>query len=449
LERSVSESGNFHILWDVPEHGRLALATASLVERPRPYSLPVELARGAVHRLRSQISDWQIADTPVPDALEQAAKAIASDLSRAVSSPNELDAADLADMTLRRTLDVGDQLIRETSQQILLSRRQKSGCLPTLLGGTLPSQSLSEAQRRLLSQAWNSAVVPFSWRVVEQTAGRFAWDVCDQLVRDCRSQGWKIVGGPLLDLGRRNLPDWTYLWEDDFEQLRSYSMQFLRAAVERYRGKVHIWNCAARMNVACAVGLTEEQRLRLVVTAIDEVRRLDPQTPILVSIDQPWAEYLATASHELSPIRFADSLVRADLGVAGLGLELNTGYWPGGTLPRDAVEFSRQLDRWSACGLPLIVFLTIPSGEGSSNLAQPGVMAAERPAVLTPFEGQERRAEQLIALLLAKHYVQGVYWNQFADSEGCEFVTGGLFDAASQAKPVLRTMMALRERFLA
>ena len=46
LERTTSESGNLHIPWQVEGHGRVLLSTSSLMERERPYHLPVELARG-------------------------------------------------------------------------------------------------------------------------------------------------------------------------------------------------------------------------------------------------------------------------------------------------------------------------------------------------------------------------------------------------------------------
>ena len=85
------------------------------------------------------------------------------------------------------------------------------------------------------------------------------------------------------------------------------------------------------------------------------------RTPVVISFDQPWAEYLATNDYDLSPLHFADALVRAELGVGGVALEMNLGYWPGGCLPRDLLAISRHLDRWSLLGIPLIVYLTMPS----------------------------------------------------------------------------------------
>ena len=100
-------------------------------------------------------------------------------------------------------------------------------------------------------------------------------------------------------------------------------------------GKVHLWICAGRMNVPGAMDLTEEQRLKMTVDILDLTRSTDPRTPAIVSFDQPWAEYMGGQAFDLSPLHFADALVRAELGLAGIALEINFGYCPGGTWSRE------------------------------------------------------------------------------------------------------------------
>ena len=43
VERDVSESGSLYAPWCVEGYGELVLSTASLMERTRPYQLPIEL----------------------------------------------------------------------------------------------------------------------------------------------------------------------------------------------------------------------------------------------------------------------------------------------------------------------------------------------------------------------------------------------------------------------
>jgi hypothetical protein len=161
-------------------------------------------------------------------------------------------------------------------------------------------------------------------------------------------------------MDKHALPDWLFL-DDDFEEVQSSVLEFIEAVAQRYRGKVNLWHVAARMNQDGAFEYSEEQRLRLVVEAVDRVRSADPRTHQIVSFDQPWGEYIARKDQELTPLHFADTLVRGELGLAGVGLEINYGYWPGGTLPRDALEVSRHIDRWSQLGVPLMAFLSVPA----------------------------------------------------------------------------------------
>jgi hypothetical protein len=448
VERAVGESGNFYIPWKVAGHGELILSTASLMERRQAYNLPLELARGVVNRLRNQAAEWEMGGLTVPDSLHDQIRAATRNFSRVVNSESDLAACDSAQEAIKAALDTSELLADEFCDQVLAARHDQGGPLPSLLGGRLPCRLLSEAESKLLPDAWNAASIPFAWREIERSSGQFKWDECDEQIAWCQSQGWRIIGGPLLCVGKQNLPDWIYLWEEDFEQLQAHALEFLRATVERYRGKVHIWQCAERMNVEGALSLTEEQRLRLVVAAIDELRRVDPQTPILVSFDQPCGEYLADSSLELSPLHFADSLVRADLGIAGIGLEFNVGYWPHGTFQRDRIEFSRQLDRWSLLGLPLVIYLSAPS---SSSREPASRVAARVPAdaLNAPsLESQQRQVQHLAPLLLAKHYVQGLFWNEFSDVDVCDFANGGLFDATGREKPILDVLTSLRKQYL-
>ena len=119
---------------------------------------------------------------------------------------------------------------------------------------------------------------------------------------------------------------------------------------------------------------------------VELVRSLDPDTPALVSFDQPWAEYMRQRESDFPPLHFADALIRAGLGLAGLMLEINVGYSPGGTLPRHPLEFSRLLDAWSLLGLPLWLSLCAPSAYHEDPLAQAqdgaaaGQLDARRPS---------------------------------------------------------------------
>ncbi|MBC8355607.1 MAG: endo-1,4-beta-xylanase [Planctomycetes bacterium] len=446
LERTITESGNLNIPWHVEGLGEVMLSTASLMETSAPYNLPLELARGVVNRLRNQAADWRMAGLDIPDELSTQIHEASNAFVAAITSLPEHDKVVAAsNQAIRLGLEAGDSLCTEYTRQALAARHQNAEHLPTLLGCRLGSRTIDEGEATHFARGFNTAIVPFAWREIEQNAGKHEWGTFDQQITWCQEQGLRVIGGPLLQLDEQHLPDWLYLWEDDFEQIQSYLAQYIQATVSRYRGRVQVWNCAARMNVGGTISLSEEQRLRLMVTAVDELRRADPQTPIVLSFDQPWAEYLSTNEHDLSPLHLADSLVRADLGIAGIGIEFNIGYQPSGTAPRELVEYSNQLDRWAVLGLPVIAFISYPSDAGENPNARRAVRASsfER----TP-AAQAEFANQLMMLMLAKQFVQGVVWNELSDAGAHEFANAGVIDSGGNAKPLLDSLINIRKEHL-
>jgi hypothetical protein len=121
---------------------------------------------------------------------------------------------------------------------------------------------------------------------------------------------------------------------------------------------------------------------------------------------------------------------------------VNVGYCPGGTMPRHVLEFNRQLDAWSALGMPIWLSICTPGDFRDDPLAL-------RKVTLPPGSWSESMQQswvsRFVPLLLAKPAVQGVIWNQLRDSQPHDFPHGGLFDAAGQAKPALRELAAVRQ----
>ena len=123
---------------------------------------------------------------------------------------------------------------------------------------------------------------------------------------------------------------------------------------------------------------------------------------------------MASQPLDLSPIHFADSLVRAELGMAGIGLEINFGYWPGGTLRHDLLEVSRMIDHWSMLGLPLLVMLTAPSGDEGRSQANSRIAAGSAGDEGVTPPTQQTDVERLLPMAMAKQSVHAVIWNQIA-----------------------------------
>ncbi len=440
IRRSEHDSGCFHIPWRVDGWGELLLSTATLMERDAVYHLTIELARGTLNRLRNQIAMWQAMGVSVaPPTIEHVARARAFGArpSRRRAEPEVAD--DEAQRATEAALAGTAALAREFSELALAGKRFQSAKSTTLLGVNLGSAAASESILQALAGTFNAATVPLLWREVEKLEGRRDWSLSDRQVEWCRSNGLKVCAGPLLQLDRCATPDWLYLWEGDDDNLMAFVADYLRAAVSRYRGRVHVWQCAARLNAADVFSLSEEQRLRMAVLAIEVTRQADPRAPIVLLVDQPWAEFMSENECDLSPLHFADALVRRPKsGLSGIGLEINLGSWPGGTALRDVLEFGRLVDRWSLLGLPLLIMLTLPS----SSAADPLARGASQPLHYGPGgdatpESQRRWVDAIVPMLLAKQPVQAIFWNQLSDAAPHDFPHGGLFDAAGAAKPIL------------
>lgn len=442
VRRAVSDSGNLHIPWSIEGHGRLALSTGSLMERPQPYQLPLELARGAISQLSNQVAEWKTLGMTIPQQVVRGlSEAIRCFGRAAVDQGDRQASAELAQRAIGLALDVADVLVASYADQATAAVGSAGERPPLVLGGNLGNLVPEGSAAEHFLGSFNAAAVPLCWREIGAGQGGYGWDTSDRQIDWCKAHGLKVCGGPLLQLDPRGLPDWLCLYEDDFDNLASCATEFVRAAVTRYRGKVDLWQCAGRLTSAGVLSLSEEDKLRLAACTIELVRSLDPDTPALISFDQPWGEHLSRREMDLPPLYFADALVRAGLDLTGLVLEINLDYQPGGTLPRTALEFGRQLDYWSLLGLPMLVSITVPSGDHEDPLAQ---RPAEVPPEVWTAQTQQSWVARYVPLILAKPLVQGLFWNQLYDARPHEFPHGGLFDEHDRPKPALHTLAAIR-----
>lgn len=450
LERSARESGCLRVPWLVSGRGELTLSTATLVERDAPYLLEVELARGKVNQLRHALYDWHTLGLLVPDDVRQRLHEAVAAFSAAVTRQHAAEeACRAAQQSLSLACDVGQRLAAVYAEQAAAVRRRGSPKLDVLLAGSLGRSHMDRSTSKLFRRAFNAAVVPLAWPQVEANEGAYDWTLADHQTAWCQAHHLKMIGGPLVQLDRGGLPDWLYLWDGDFASLAGFITAHARTVAQRFHGKIDLWHAVARANVGGALTLSEEESLQLTVLVIEAIRQADADTPVVISFDQPWADYMGRNETDLAPWHFADALARAGLGLAGLMLEVNLGYTPGGTAVRDALDVIRQLDLWSLVGLPLLVSLTAPSAESPDPLARSGVFTHAAPtADGWTTDAQRQLLDQWLGLLLARPNVRVVICNQLRDGEPHEFPHGGLIDFGGNPKPALEHLAAVRRTHL-
>jgi hypothetical protein len=449
IERNEDDSGRVCVPWRVAGSDSLLIGTSTLMERERPYLLEVELARGMLSNLRNQLVQWEVLGLVVPEPLQAQITEATTQFARAATLQDDTpEAARWAQRSITTTVAAMNALAAVYAEQAIAIRRAHPRPFVTWFGVHLGSYLPRPGLARKLATTFNMVSVPMTWRQIEATEGRRSWESTDKQIAWAKSAGMKVCAGPLIELDDRGVPEWTYLWEGDLASLMSFMLGHVRTTVERYRGKVHLWQVAARMTHGQALSLGEEARLQIAARAITTVRELDPTTPIVISFDQPWAEYLANEQLDLAPLHFADALVRADLGLSGLGLELNIGYHPRASIHRSPLAYSRLVDTWSALELPLLISLTLPSSAAEDPLANPKVRVVSGQEGEVSPQSQRDWIHRHVPLLLAKSSVQVVLWNQFSDAAPHHYPHGGLLDKHDKPKPALEALRKIRQHFL-
>lgn len=444
--RDLNESGCFHMLWPVDRHGLTTVSTGNLIERERPYRLPLEFARGKIAQFRNQMSDWRAMGLEMPKSVLGKAEEAQKRFRTAILSQDDDPtlSAQVAGEALSLILDAGVLLSAVYANRTMAARRQletKNTCILGVdLGITAPAQPASTQ----ILDAFNMANVSLTWREVEAGENRREWEVFDRQIAWCEENHLDVCAGPLFQLGPGSTPDWLCLFEDDTDAMRSAVSQYVEAAVTRYRGRVHMWQCSGRTNMDIYSSLSEEDRVQLTAHVVEQVASLDPKTPRIISFDAPWAEYVGSRETDFPPLYFADALIRSGLGISGIMLEMNLGYMPGGTFPRDPVDLNRLIDLWGGLGVPLYVKLCVPSKSGPDPKSRHKTAPVQ--SACSP-ETQRILANRYFSLLVARSVVHGVFWSQLHDSQPHDYPHGGLFDALGRPKPILRTIAALRQAF--
>ncbi|MEQ8848062.1 hypothetical protein [Botrimarina sp.] len=454
VERVEDSSGCFHIPWPIAGAGDWLLGTSSLVERERPYRLEVELARGLLFRVRDQLAGWEqlglrLSD-PVRDGVREATRLFSRAATTQATDPSA--ASRLANEAIARAADTACLLADLYAEQALDIRMAGGKKLTTLLGVRLGPKAPRGPTAKRIAETFNLAAVSCGWGLCEPIEGTREWEPVDKPLDWARSAGLRVCAGPLLEFDERLMPDWSYLWEGDLETLTSLMLGHVRAAVQRYRGRVQLWHVASKINRERVLSLTDEQRLNVTAAAVRAVRQLDPNTPVVVGVDQPWGEYRAKRPAELSPLDYADALERADLGVAGFDLQLDIGYRPDGSELRNPLALSRLVDLWNLrLESPLMLSLAFPASAEEDPQADPRlsvVAAGDKPDLLTP-ERQAEWASRRLPMLLAKNAVQVALWSELTDHGAHRLPNAGLWDARKQERPIVGKLNELRKRLLA
>ena len=429
-ERSQSESGQMRMMWPRFDGSFQVVHTTSLREQSQPYHLEVELARGQLSRLRNQFYSWNGAGLQSSPALDQliqdAHRSFRAAVLRTEAPELSAGAALLSiDLSSRAT----DLLCQHYTDQRIGYRRNRTTRLPVFLGchlNEIPHDS------NAFCKVFNAVQVDTRWSALEHEDGEYSWDRLDRLVEWAQQQRLFVFGGPLLDLSQDTLPAWLKSWTGDLVNLQSFTADFVETVVGRYVGKIRHWEVVAGANRGGVAEMNEEQRLNLVVRAIEAARQVDEHTQISLRVVQPWGEYLSQTQNRLSPMQFVDTLRRCGVRLAEINLDLRVSQFPSSTLWRDCLSVSQMLDQWALLQLPINVMLTAPSMTDGSHADDADMQATW--------------LDRMLHMCLAKERVVGIYYTNWDEHSNTSIPTS-LIDATNAARPPLQRLQQMAEQY--
>jgi hypothetical protein len=330
---------------------------------------------------------------------------------------------------------------------MLDTRHHEEGLLDTRLAARTvdgPGALASEYTR-----SFNACQIAIRWCDLEPEESHYDWTKVDAAVSAAKAAELPITGGPIIDLGVETLPSWVKEWVNDLPTLAAFMCDFLETVITRYKDDIRRWVVCAGFNHTDSLDLDDDSRLRLAFRLFEAANQIDPNLELVLSVAQPWGDYLVNENQTISPLTFPDDMIRAGLHVSAVELEIRSGILPRGSFPRDLLDAYRLLNLYGLLGVPIEVVLNMPSANGPDPMARSGqtIWPPAWPAGPTP-QLQSAWGASFAALALSTQHVHAVTWDHWSDQEPHMSPSAGLIDADGHPRPLLSHLRTLRTAHL-
>lgn len=441
-----NEAVALSLLWPVSGGGALQIDTTRLPLREKPYNLHVELARERLMRISMKREEWGLFDYHGMDDLiaeiDQARDLFVRALQHADDPPA---AARLADDSLAQSIAASERLSQFHASVFLSRRVQTGGATRQPLGASLPAEAaLSPALLERLRE-FDFVRLPLPWRALQPKEQSGPPTTFDPLIKALSKAGLAVRGGPLVNFGIQSVPDWLYIWENDFEALTDFVREHVRRTVTHFGSNVSAWVFAAGLHADGVFALTVEQIMELTRVAAATARQAVARTPLILEIVQPWGEYFARNPRSVPPLLYAEMAVQSGIPFDAFGLQFIFGVGSDGYFMRDLFQASSQIDRLANLGKPLHITALAAPSNGARELA--GMMHDGG-----AWHGGWSEATQadwlgaLAEIAMSKPYVESVCVHQLVDNPDAAVPSGGVLHADGSPKPALARLTQLRKR---
>jgi hypothetical protein len=450
--RSDEHAIGLGLLWDMGPLGCFHLETTRLQHRDAPYILNLELARGRLMKIIQKREDWNLFDFPRMEKLQALFQEAQSLFVEALSRQDEpAEASTYADQALELALDMSEQLAVFHGELLLNRRRLNGPYVKHMFGCRIDPTIQNEKYRETVLNSFDYAVLPIPWRVVQPTEQEFVTQQIDEWVELLTRRRMPIIAGPLLQLREQDVPDWMYIWENEFETMRDLCLEYIHKIVYRYRKAVSVWNVVAGVGSNTLFPMSFEQSIEFTRLMVAQVKNVMPGARTLVTISQPFGEQRSRLSNGAPPLLYAEMVAQSGISFEGFGLELEVGIPVPGMYTRDLFQYSSLLDRFSSFGKPL--FLTavgVPAcpGVDPSDRSEGQNDPSNAGRWRRPWDPQLQAdwIDSVYRIAFSKPFVESVSWANVADMHHT-LPGGGLIDDMLQPKLGFTKLQELRERF--
>lgn len=467
--------------------GLLTLPTCLLPERDEPYLLSLELARHQIMLFLNKLEDWGLfdlsAEHPVMAQFERARRAFTRALvaQRGAGSAFAPEADRSARHSLGLAVDAGERLTLINAERQLAERLSGTlyaetarhytaitgetpqagapivlpgaGCTvlpgPPMVGCAAAPAAMTEPLQKTAAAACDFLCMPMRWIDMEPQESKYAFAATDRWIEwAVRTARLPLVGGPLVDFRAECVPEWLYIWENDYETLRELVYEHVQAVVTRYRRTVTRWTVASGLHVNTNFRLSFEQIIDLTRICVLLVRKLHPGSKVQLEVAQPWGEYHAENKRSLPPMLYLQAAMQQGISVDLIGLRVQMGRGSSGQSTRDLMALSAMLDRFAQLEKPLaLTAVGCPSGPAPAP-AKPGQDQSHEPGWWRTPWSEATQADWLakvVGIAASKPFVHSVCWQELADaSHAPEMPLGGLVMPGGQAKAAARALTQAR-----
>ncbi len=438
------------LLWDVDEAGTYLLPTTRLPERTDPYNLNIELARSQVMRIAQKQEDWGLFDYAGAGGLNEEFADVRRLFTDSLKSRDPAKAAAIADRAIGRGITLGEK-IALFHADVFLSRRKLT---PTTDGGAYfgcvaDLAAPPNGYRKLLRENFDFVSIPTPWKHLEPKERQYEHGTVDTWMNWAVKAGKRIHAGPLLSFDPMHLPDWLYIWENDFDTLRDLIYEHVQHTVDRYKRHVRAWNVVSGIHANNSFNLSFEQLMELTRMTCLLVKKIAPRRQVMIELTLPWGEYYSRNQRTIPPLLYADMAVQSGIKFDAFGLQVFMGMPADGYYVRDLMQISAMLDEFVSLGKPLhVTACQVPSEAAppAPEATEPGQSALEAGRWHAPWS-QRLQAEWLQAFLrisLSKPFIETVCWRDLADHEAYHMPHGGLCRDTMEPKLAYRELYNFR-----